>query len=481
MNFKIPPWAHQLEAIERAKSLPGFGLFFEMGTGKTGTTINILRDKFNTHKRILRTVIFCPPIVIRNWKDEWLKHSAVDPAQIILLEGSGAYRLEKFRAHEGAIYVTNYESLLMPKLFSEMQKWKPEVLVFDESHKCKSHNAQRSKKASELANPLTGCAPYKYILTGSPVLNSPMDLFQQYKILDGGRTFTGNFFAFRNKYFIDKNLRWKGQPNYFPKWEIQAPQLSEINRLLFQTAMRVEKKDCLDLPPLVRTMIKVKMTPDQGRIYNELAKDYISFVGESSVSATLAIVKALRLMQVASGFVSLDGLGEEGDPVTKRLNDTPKLEALRELLVELTPTAKILVWAVWRENYAAIRALLHELKIEHVEVHGSIPSSVRADNVHRFNTEDRCRVFLGHPGSGGIGINLVAASYSIFYSRTFSLEHSLQAEARNHRGGSKEMGHEKITRIDLVCGDTIDEEVVTRLLQKEQISADTLKPLVKRK
>lgn len=479
MEFKITPWAHQLEAINRAKTLPGFGLFFEMGTGKTGTTINILRDKFNTHKRILRTIIFCPPIVIRNWKDEWAKHSGVDPEQIILLEGSGTFRTAMFTAREGKIYVTNYESLLMPKLFAEMQKWKPEVLIFDESHKCKSYNAQRSKKAAELANPLTGCAPYKYILSGSPVLNTPMDLFQQYKILDGGRTFSSNFFAFRNKYFIDKNARWKGSPNYFPKWEIQTPALAEINRLLFQTAMRVEKKDCLDLPPLVRQTIKVKMTREQEKIYDELAKDYISFVGDGSISANLAIVKALRLMQITSGFASLDARGDEQDEATKRFTGSPKIEALRELLEELVPHSKVIIWAVWRENYAEIRKLLTDMKIKHVEVHGGINVFHRQEAVDNFNNDTETRVFLGHPGSGGIGINLVVAPYSVFYSRTFSLEHSLQAEARNHRGGSHI--HDKITRFDLVCEGTIDEEVVTRLLQKEQISADTLKPLVKRK
>ena len=78
-------------------------------------------------------------------------------------------------------------------------------------------------------------------------------------------------------------------------------------------------------------------------------------------------------------------------------------------------------------------------------------------------------------GSGGIGINLVAASYAIFYSRSFSLEHDLQAEARNYRGGSER--HTKITRIDIVARDTIDEHIQKALSDKQNISETLLKEI----
>ena len=110
------------------------------------------------------------------------------------------------------------------------------------------------------------------------------------------------------------------------------------------------------------------------------------------------------------------------------------------------------------------------MEIGYVTVTGEISATARQEAIDRFKTDRACKVFLGHPGSGGIGINLTCAAYSIFYSRTFSLEHSLQAEARNYRGGSLEEGHEKITRIDLVCEGTIDEEIVRRLYEKEEMS-----------
>lgn len=484
VKFKVEPWKHQLVGMERAKDLPGFAFFFQAGTGKTGTTINTLRHKFNEAQAILRTLVFCPPIVVPNWKDEWHKHADITDSKVVMLRGTGTERLKTFRkmafgsdgTKSGRIFITNYESLQMKELFELFQIWMPQAEIFDESHKVKSHESKRSKLADKLANPC-GKKPFTYLLSGTPILNDPLDLFMQFKILDGGKTFGDNFWAFRNRYFYDKNAAWRNSSarKYFPDWQIRPGSLELIHGLIGKTSMSALKKDCLDLPPLVRQTIKVGMTKEQARVYRELAKEYIAFIEGEVVSTNLAITKALRLMQLASGFVSLDQNPDEDAPVQKRFKETPKLSALRELLEELTPHSKVLVWATWRENYAQIGELCKELGIEYVEVHGGISERQKTENVDAFKIDPKIRVFLGHPGSGGIGINLVVASYSIFYSRTFSLEQSLQAEARNHRGGSEI--HEKITRIDLVCEGTIDEEVVTRLHQKEEVGSKVLREI----
>lgn len=471
-----PLWKHQERAVSLACTLPGYALFFEMGAGKTRTAIEILRGKYNERKRHLRTLILAPPIVVRNWRDEWLRYSKVEPARVVTLTGSGKVRTEKFKklawnpdgVAQGLIFITNYESLLMDDLFHEFLRWAPEALVLDESHKCKDQKAKRTKRAIKLSEKVL----HKYILSGSPILNSPLDIFSQFLILDGGQTFGKNFFTFRARYFRDKNA---GMPRdrYFPNWVVMPGALEEINRLIHLSGMRVEKKDCLDLPPLVQQTVKVGMTAEQARVYKEMKRDLITYLNDKACVAQLAITKALRLQQVASGYIkSVDG--EEIE-----LDGNPKQEALKELLAEITPCSKVLVWAVFKQNYAQIRAVCDALGLEYVEVHGDISPAQKDINVHRFQTEDKVRVFLGHPGSGGIGINLVAASYSIFYSRTFSLEHSLQAEARNHRGGSEI--HDKITRIDLVTDGTIDELVAERLAAKVEIGEAILKDLVKEK
>lgn len=499
MEYKIQPWKHQLEAIERAKALPYFALFFEMGAGKTGTAINILRHKFAQSGELLRTLVFCPPIVCTNWREEWAKHSKIDLKNIHVLAGSGKKRVELFREKAfgqvkapdgelsstpiGCTFITNYEALLMDDLFVEFRKWNPQALVFDESHKLKNHTAKRTKRAETLANPRDSKTkqelprPLVYILSGTPILNSPMDIFSQFQILDGGTSFGSNFFAFRARYFRDAN---SGMPKerYFPKWVPHPGTEEEFNRRIKSVGSRVLKSECLDLPPLVQVTHKVGMSPEQAKAYREMKQNFITYVNDKACVATIAITKALRLMQITSGFAAVKTTGEEDDAPEVRFTGTPKLEALRDLLEQLTPNHKVLVWAVWKENYQQIADVCNSLGVSFVEVHGGISPTRKNENVKRFQDDLSCRVFIGHPGSGGIGLNLTCSSYSIFYSRTFSLEHSLQAEARNHRGGSKEAGHERITRVDLTVEDTIDEIVTKKLAEKIEVGDKLLKDIV---
>lgn len=470
MEYLIPPWKHQLEAIARAEHLDNFALFFEQGCGKTPTAINILRSRYEKAGRLQRTLVLCPLIVIENWKREFLAHSKVAEDKIILLQGSEKVRLKLFHdAHykaDGYVVVMNYEGLLMPTLFMWLETWKPELLVLDESHKCKDGQSKRTKQTIKLAD----IAAHKYILTGTPVLKNPMDLFSQYRILDGGKTFTKNFFQFRAMYFYDANSHMP-KALHFPDWRVRPGALDEMNKLIYRQAMRVTKKEALDLPPLVRQQIYVGMTPEQSRMYLQMKEEFITYLNDKACVASLAIVRALRLMEIVSGYAKF----EDGEAL--KYKDTPRMEALKALLEDLAPDHKILVWAVWKENYVQIRRVCEDLKIGYVEVHGAIAAKQKQENIDRLNHDPSVRVFIGHPGSGGIGCNLTASDIQIWYSRNFSLEYDLQAEARNHRGGSKEAGHEKITRIDLVTKGTIDELVLKKLADKQGLGEELLKSL----
>lgn len=475
LRFKLEPWEHQRKAVERSAHLNYFGFFFEVGTGKTGATINALRWKYMVNQRLLRTLIVSPPITLKNWANEFQIHSNIDKNSISVLYGKGSERietlLEKGWSEDGPrphIFITNYEALtVMPKLFELLEKWSPEVLVFDECHKLKDFKSKRTKKAVSLSK----LARYRYILSGTPILNSPMDLFSQFMTMDQGDTFGRNFFAFRSRYMFDKNAGMPPQ-KYFPDWRIKPGALEEINEKIKRVTARVKKADCLDLPPLVRKTILVEMGTEQKKHYEAMRKNFITTIGDKACTAELALTKALRLQQIASGYIRL----EDGTDV--KIKDNPRREALRDILEGICGEHKVLVWAVFKENYEQIRGVCEELKLEFVEVHGEVSSKARFESVEAFNTNPNVRVFIGHPGSGGIGINLIAASYSVFYSRNFSLEFDLQAEARNYRGGSHI--HPKITRIDLVAQGTIDEVVSERLALKEAISEKVLREVATR-
>lgn len=467
MQFKITPWKHQLEAYDRAKDRPEFGLFFEVGAGKTAAAILIARHKFLVHEGLLRTIVFCPPIVVENWKREWPMHSDIPEKNIIPLRGSQKERVKTFLEKSGtpSIFITNYESLLMTELFELMIKWRPQLLICDELHKLKSMQSKRTKQAIKLSDVTT----YRLGLTGTSILNTPMDLWSQYRVLDGGKTFGKNFFSFRSHYFYDKNAGMP-QGKYFPDWRPRSTTFEEMNQKVRDTSMVVYKKDCLDLPPLVKKTVYCNMLPAQARAYNEMRKAFVTYLAEKAAVADLAITKALRLQQIVSGFVKLD------DGEIHRFKDHPRREALKELLSELTPHHKVIVWAVFKENYNDIREVCKELGVRHVEVHGDVSAKQKFEGVDSFNNDPEVRVLFGHPGSGGIGINLVPSDVSIFYSRNFSLEQDIQAEARNYRGGSEV--HKKVTRIDLVTAGTIDEQVVEKLAAKIAIGDKILRGMV---
>ena len=467
---KIPLWQHQKDALERIKRTNQFALFFEMGTGKTATAINAFRYWSQREGKVLKTLVLCPPIVVRNWGLEFMTHSHLNPKEILCLQGSQINRIKSFKFAEAftPVMITNYEALLMNDLFQEFMSWSPEVIIFDESHRLKNYRAKRTKQALRLSTK----ARYKLILSGTPVLNTPMDLFTQYKILDGGRTFGENFFAFRNRYFYDKN---SGMPTqrYFPLWVPRADTFETFNNKVKETAAHAKKEECLDLPPLVRKPIYMDLSAKQLKAYQALKKNFIAEVEGGHCVARLAITKALRLQEIVSGYITTES--SEGERKNS-FKDNPRAEALRELLSELTPHSKVLVWAVFKKNYETIRQVCAQIGVRYVEIHGEVSSKNRDLALDEFNNVDDVRVFIGHPGSGGIGINLVSASYSIFYSRGFSLEYDIQAEARNYRAGAEV--HSKITRIDLVAPNTIDEFILKKLKDKQEIGDKILGDLI---
>lgn len=468
-----PLWDHQVHGIRVAEVVPDLGLFYEQGVGKTRTMIEILRRKFAKAGRMQKVLILCPVIVCENWKREFAMYSKINPLDIVVLNGSGRKRVKDFLRQVGddlsgnKIIVTNYEACQMEDLYALLYKWKPDILVCDESQRLKNPDSLRARAVASIADRTQN----NFILTGTPILNNAMDVYMQFRILDRGATFGKNFFSFRGMFFEDKNAGFRGKQSYFPKWEPRATSYLDLQTKIKSKALRVLKKDCLDLPPLVRQVIPVGLSAAQAKHYKEMYNDYITFIdskrGESrAVVANLAVVKALRLQQIVSGFVN-DELG-----VAHRIADVPRLGVIKELLTDLTPNAKVIVWSHFKENQRMLTELAASMGIGYTEIHGGVPMNVREANMKSFRTDPDVRIMFANQAAGGVGINLVEASYAIYYSKGFKLEDDLQSEARNYRGGS-EM-HEKVTRIDLVSYGTMDEFVNEALANKQQISETIL-------
>jgi len=469
IDYKL--WEHQKQGVERALQGREFAFFYDCGTGKTLTTIVVLRNIFAKNEKLLRTLILAPVIVLENWKDEWAKFSKVKKEHVLVLTGPTKKRIAKLEAAvkkygEQLIIITNYESLVASKeFFAAIAKWHPQCMVIDESQRIKTYNSKTTKLVTELAD----FAKYKYLLTGTPILNTPMDIYAQYRALDGGETFGMNFFSFRARYFYDKNA---GMPSHvhFPFWVIREDAHTELNEKIYTKAMRAIKSECLDLPPMVKTKIIVDLPAKSRKMYEQMKAEFVTFLNEEAITADIALTKTLRMLQICNGFIK----AESG---TVSL-DSPKAVALKELLKDLCISEKVIVWCCFKENYEQVRKVCEKLKIKYVEAHGSISNTRKYLAVEQFNSQPDTRLFIGHPGSLGVGINLVAASHSIYFSRSFNLEHDVQSEARNYRGGSEI--HQKVTRIDLVARDTIDEQVI-EALEAKVVGAEKVLAIIKEK
>jgi SNF2 family DNA or RNA helicase len=361
--------------------------------------------------------------------------------------------------------IANYEALQAKPFKAALQKWKPEVIILDESHKIKNPTAARTRCVLQLAE----AAKYRYILSGTPIVNSVFDLFPQFLFLDKGRLFGKRLLDFKMRFFKDMNAHMP-RHCYFPDWQPKIGALEEINRLLYSSGYVVRKKksEALDLPPFIRDIRNVELGAEQKRVYRAMEKDAVAWYQQTVISADLAIKRALRLQQIVTGHI----VDDEGN--IRAFDINPRLQALGEVVDSLPKEAKFIIWAVFKQNYAQIEQVLNERGIIHGRLHGGVSQGEQQQNIKLFNDlKSPMRALVAHPASGGTGANLTAASYSIIYSRNFNWGDDYQAEGRNYRGGSEI--HEKITRIDLVTGGTIDALAHQALLDKQASSEIVLK------
>jgi SNF2 family DNA or RNA helicase len=460
-------WPHQQIAVDRARDQSNLALFMPPGVGKTGTTIHIIREEFNKHQRHLPTLVVGPQITINQWKAEFAKFSKIPRDRIIALPTSGTKRLKDFETARkkfdgGIVVVTNYEAFLTKAFCEAIGDWAPHILVLDESHRVKNPSSQRVKALRPIAEKATR----RFILTGTPVLNSPMDLFSQYLLLDNGETFGKNFFTFRMQYFYDKNAHMPRQ-RYFPCWEIRKDALAAINAKLQATSVQAKKEECLKLPPLVEVDIPTPLGKEQEKAYKDLEKHFIAFVKDKTVTADLAITKTLRMRQALAGFLLPDH-----DPNWDRkpiyFEENPRLQALTEkteLLVE--SGGKVIIWTDFQATYDMISKALTKLKIDHVFLTGRESAKQKTENVAAFTKGD-VPVAICNPAAVGLGVNLTEAKYSIYYTRGFSFGEKDQSMARNYRGGSDM--HDSVTHYSIFVENTLDEVIRKALESKESIA-----------
>ena len=448
----IPPlWEHQQEAIKKAVANKGrHAFFFDPGCGKTRTALEL----FNGYQA-RKVVIVAPLNVCRNWKNE-IETFAPQIKKVFVVAGQTKIKklkiIEAFNQcnNEISALIINMESFRGKEYVKELLHTRKDFWVIDESHNFKSATSQQTKGLIEVMEKVK--PKHLYLLTGTPAPQGEIDLWSTFYLLN---VTNQPFFIWRKIYFDDKNARRAGTQGYYPNWIVRKSSQVEFQELLRKCSSVAKKDEVLDLPELLRSKIYCQLSPQQRKHYETMFEFLFAIDTEGhELEASNMLSRTMRLQQIVAGM-----LGEV------EIKDNPRLEALK-FAVAKTQGEQFLVWTIFKNTYQQTGKVLDDLGISYAFLTGEQSAEERFQNMQDFQA-GKLRALICHPRAGGVGVNLTAASYSIHYTKNYNLVDDLQCEARNYRGGSEI--HKRITRIDIVAEDTIDEEITEALAAKKTI------------
>ena len=228
--------------------------------------------------------------------------------------------------------------------------------------------------------------------------------------------------------------------------------LEELNRKFYSLAFRVTAAEVLDLPGAIETYTHVNLGKKARRLYDEMAVRFRAELDSGEiVTAANALVRLIRFQQLTSGFtVTADGKTVEIDDA--------KTRALQDILEDLPRNEPVVVFARFRNDLDAIAATAEKMKRPPLRDLGTGEGSLEEWN-------QRGGVLAVQIQAGGLGLDLTAARYCVYYSLGFSLGDYLQSVARLHRPGQTSL----IDYIHLVAAESIDEIIVNALENKEDV------------
>lgn len=432
----------------------GFGFLFEMGCGKTLTTIATMGAAYQMGA-VSKVLVVCPTSICSVWLKDIASYAAF-PADVRVMFGDKSKRLKilgelkesKLKALKVA--VINFESVWRDGVIDALMEWSPDMIVADESQRIKSHDAQQSKAMHQLGE----IAKYKLILSGTPVQNNAIDIFSQYRFLDP-TVFGMNFYAFRNRYAVMGG---------FQKHQVVAYRdLDELIRKAHSIAYRVTKEECLDLPEQTFETRYIQLDGKDKQLYQQIKKEsFAELEGGGTITAPTVLTKMLRLQQLTGGFLTAD------DGTSPQFVFDGKIKALEEILDDyvIDSGKKLVIFCRFRAEIDLIQKLLDKKKLGYSSIYGDIKISDRGAIVDDFQNNPDTKVILCQIDTAGLGITLTAADTCVYYSVNWNYAAYEQSLARIHRIGQRNT----CTYIHLVVEKSIDEDVLEALSKKEDIA-----------
>jgi SNF2 family DNA or RNA helicase len=444
------PREYQLKGDIHLYSHQEAGLWFDMGLGKTATTLAAFKRLKDEGKVDCMLVVGTVKIAQTVWPNELKKWIDFHQLSYVVLQGPNRAQL---LTKEVDIYIINYENLVW---LMNQPTWAGgymrKVLCFDELSKMKNWSSQRvraMREVTEYGFPMLAMFEYRWGLTGTPASNGYQDLFAQTYMLDLGRRLGQHKTAFEAKYFWKRRER-----NGRSKLEPITGAREEIVSLVADLYLRMDGADWLELPEQVFNPIELELPEDLKNWYQILEQEFILELAENvEIPATSASSLTAKLRQFLSGRM----YGDTHDEV--HFIHNMKYDALDEFL-EFMDGHPVLIGYVFQHE-------LEEIRRRHPDavVLDSNMSAARAEKVVEDFNAGRIMKLLGHPKAIGHGLNLQeACSDVLFFSYDFNLDDYLQFIARVARSGQRQ----SCVRVhSLYFPNTIETHILSALQKKK--------------
>ena len=396
----------------------------QMGLGKTAQALAYLQ----LHPELRPVVIVCPASLKYNWRNEcemWLETD--DTIEII--NGGKPHKLE------ADITIINYD--LISKWNQTIKGIRPQVIIFDESHYVKNQKAARSKTAKDIGI----STPHRILLTGTPVLNRPNELWNQLQILDP--------IAYDDKNFFRWHLRYTNAIKGEYGWDFSgSSNIDELAENLKHIMIRRTKDQVLpELPDKRQSSIIVPIT--NRKDYRKAESEFFSWVAEQKG------IEAARRASRVEQLTKLEYL--------KQVAATGKLRASIEWISDFFESGEKLV--VFATHKATIHAIEREFGNLAVKIDGSVSVEARQAAVDSFQNDPKVKLFIGNIKAAGVGITLTAASDVLFIELPWTPADVEQAADRVHRIGQKNA----VNVYFLLADHTIDENIAAMLESKKKV------------
>ena len=480
---KTKPFDHQARIFEKSRELEAHALFLEMGTGKTKIIIDTVADRFLAGE-LNGALVLAPKNVAPNWVNDELPIHMPDEvmarAKVFLWDTGKAtnkgYQIElakflKTPDDQLAILVMSYPAMMTErKPGAKPLKGKEAakhlltkrrcLMACDESARIKTPSAKTTKRVVAAGKH----AKFRRIATGTPVPNSPFDVYAQLQFLDPDiwkRIGAGSFAAFKAMFGVwieherkDNGMRFKQLVDY--------QNLAQLHSVVDQIGDRVLKDDVLDLPPKLFKRMTFDMSKPQRELYEKLRDEFMVWLDEEKtemISAPLAITRLLRLQQITSGYCPTD----DGDMI--KIDPNPRLELAHEIIQDIPHQA--IIWGKFHMDLDLLAERLTADKRTFVTYDGRTSQDERERNRSAFKAGD-AQFFLGNPQAAGEGLTLHMAKTCLYYNTSYKLGDRLQSEDRAHRAG---MDDKPVHYIDLAARGTVDVQILRALRTKNDLAA----------